>query len=122
MPYLVEHKNNWADEFDVRYATILSNSDYQIFMDALERYPCKNFEYHFGTNEWITFDLEQGAFIVTEITQLDADGLKYYKLHNNWLFDTVIEYLLESFPEDIVSNQDAEDFELFQSLMHIKLG
>lgn len=113
MPYLIQYHGNWADEFDVRFATILRYADFNLIAKLIKQFPKNDYEYYFGTNESVIFDLSMDAFKVTEISDMDALTLSYYKLHNNGLFESVFEYLAFQLPDE------SEELEL---LMNLKLG
>lgn len=112
MSYLLKYDGNYADEFDVHYATILSNQDYKVFTTAVNLFQDKDFEYYFGTNECLIFDLSMDIFEIKEISQMDAYTLSYYSLHNTGIFEYIVNYLMDSIQDD----------NFYEAVTHITLG
>ena len=81
MPVLLKWKADWADEFDMVGIILLSDKEWNDFMEAVKRIPYPQ-EFYFGTNEYYVFEspeeLLQGINSVTDLTLQDEETLKKF--------------------------------------------
>lgn len=93
MPYLVSLEVNYADEFDVRWATVFTDEHWKYFKALLEEFPTNDFQFYFGTNEMVWFDLSKDTFRYLYLSDIEADVVNDVShIYNSDLFSSIIEY------------------------------
>lgn len=78
--FLVKLESNYADEFDIRGFCIMTDVEYQEYLDQIDKYFKENtdLEYYFGTNEFILFEDKEALLndlIATKISSTEAEIL-----------------------------------------------
>ena len=52
---LVKYCSNWADEFDIQGFAIMNEEEYIQWVEDFRRAKEKDYEWYFGTNEYISY-------------------------------------------------------------------
>ena len=69
---LVKLNANWADEFDINSLAVMTTSEFDRYLEDLNKYFIPNVGLYFGTNEWVEFE------DVSEITSgLESTPISY---------------------------------------------
>lgn len=96
MPYLVSLEVNYADEFNVKCATVFTDEHWKYFKQLLEEFPTNDYEFYFGTNEAILFDLNKNTFRYLYLSNIEADVINDVShIYNSNLFSQIIEYFAD---------------------------
>ena len=119
--YVFTASIDWADEFDVPFFDIFTESEYNNLKVLAKLYSDENMGYSFGTNEWFDdgfgFDIEGQEATQEEVNVLNKftiPGYSLLSLFENKLFDLIDEttrdewydkyHSLLDVPEDVFQN------------------
>jgi len=77
--YFVKLEKDWADEFDVKSLSVISEKDWKQFQEDINKYDGYPIECYFGTNEALLFESEQDimhSLSPVEVSESEAELLK----------------------------------------------
>ena len=125
MQYFVVFSENYADEFDLWSAALMTQSEFDCYTDLLEkvnhimRITDEPFEFYFGTNEFLLFDYFRDldrAITVTAISDDVAEIMKRVMFYGgnclpNFLTIDDLDAWVGRFPDDLWDDEDEDDDE-----------
>ena len=123
MYYFVTFSENYADEFDLWSAALMTQSEVDCYMNLLEkvdhimRITDEPFEFYFGTNEFLLFDYFRDldrAITVTAVSDDVAEIMKRVMFYGgnclpNFLTIDDLDTWVGRFPDDFWDDEDNED-------------
>lgn len=123
MYYFVTFSDNYADEFDLWSAALMTQSEFDCYMDLLEkvdhimRVTDEPFEFYFGTNEFLLFDYFRDldrAITVTAVSDDTAEIMKRVMFYGgnclpNFLTIDDLDAWVGRFPDDLWDDEDEDD-------------
>ena len=123
MYYFVTFSENYADEFDLWSAALMTRSEFDYYMSLLEkvdyimRVTDEPFEFYFGTNQFLLFDYFRDldrAITVTAISDDTAEIMKRVMFYGgnclpNFLTTDDLEAWVWRFPDDIFDDDIFDD-------------
>lgn len=106
--YLVQYDGNYADEFDVYFHMVMSETELEEAKDIIGKTDWNWEEFYFGTNEYIsvsTEELMENLSEAKEITEeqfkvLQELGLIHIGFGDNLNWDSIIEYAYDCVDND----------------------
>ena len=123
MYYFVAFSDNYADEFDLWSAALMTQSEFDCYTNLMEKVDIlmgiteEPFEFYFGTNEFILFDYFRDldrAITVTAVSDDVAEIMKRVMFYGgnclpNFLTIDDLEAWVGRFPDDLLDAEDEDD-------------
>jgi hypothetical protein len=110
--YLVKYEDNWADEFDIYGFEIFNQRQFD-FLNVVINDIRKvgDFEYYFGTNEYIDYTSVQGVRNALEFKEISKEEFETLKKLGLGVYG---EDFASSLVERYVDHLEEEEFEAIQ--------
>lgn len=74
--YIVRYRGNWADEFNVYFHQVMSDTELAELKDAIASTNWNNEEFYFGTNEALDFSTSELLSYLEDAEEINEEQFK----------------------------------------------